>query len=215
MRKIFVFTATAMLLLAACNETEKIQLFNEENLDNWTIFLPDSIEKKSVFRAEEGILYVGGIPNGYIRTKEEYGSYELRLEWRWLEEPKNSGILLHATGEDMLWPNCIEAQLMAENAGDFVLIGKGVGITVHDTVYLIESEEKRFKVIPKFEESSEVTPGQWNSYDIKVTQEKIELKVNGVIQNIGTAPTKNKGSICIQSEGGPMEFRNIYLTPIK
>ncbi len=215
MKKLFVFAVTAMLLLAACNETEKIELFNGENLENWTIFLPDSIEKESVFRAEEGTLFVGGIPNGYIRTKEEYGSYELHLEWRWLEEPKNSGVLLHATGKDMLWPNSIEAQLMVGKAGDFVLIGKGAGITVQDTAYLVESEKKRFKLIPKFEESSEHAPGEWNSYGITVTEGEIELKVNGVIQNIGTAPTKNKGSICIQSEGGPMEFRNIYLIPIE
>ncbi|MEX0981608.1 MAG: DUF1080 domain-containing protein [Bacteroidales bacterium] len=215
MKKIFVFTVVAMLLLAACNETEKIELFGGDNFDNWIIFLPDSIEQESVFHAEEGKLYVGGIPNGYIRTKEEYDSYELHLEWRWMEDPKNSGILLHATGEDVLWPNCIEAQLMAGKAGDFVLIGKGAGITVQDTAYLVESEENRIKVIPKFEESSELAPGQWNSYDIKVTKEEIELKVNGVIQNLGTAPTKSKGSICIQSEGGPLEFRNIYLTPIK
>ena len=215
MRKLLLSLFTAMLLVAATNKTEKIELFNGDNLDNWTIFLPDSIEKESVFRAKKGILYVGGIPNGYIRTKEEYSSYELHLEWRWLEEPKNSGVLLHTTGEDMVWPNCIEAQIKAGNAGDFVLMGKGTGMMVRDAVHLIESEENRYKVIPKFEESSELTPGQWNSYDIKVTKEKIELKVNGIIQNIGSAPTKSKGNICIQSEGGPMEFRNIYLTPIK
>ncbi len=205
---------TFLLAIFACSSEEKIELFNGENLNNWTIFLPDSVDKESVFRAEDGKLFVGGIPNGYIRTIEEYDAYELHLEWRWLEEPKNSGVLLHTTGEDMLWPNCIEAQLMAGKAGDFVLIGKGAGITVKDTVYIIESEENRFKVIPKIEESTELSPGEWNSYDITVTPEKIVLKVNGVVQNTGTSPTKSKGSICIQSEGGPMEFRNIYLRPL-
>lgn len=215
MRKLLLSLLTVMLLVAACNKTEKIELFNGDNLDNWTIFLPDSIEHKSVFRPKEGNLYVAGIPNGYIRTKEEYGSYELHLEYRWLDEPANSGVLLHATGEDMIWPNCIEAQIKAENAGDFVLMGKGTGIVVRDTTYMVESEENRYEVVQKFEESSEYVPGQWNSYDIKVTEDKIELKVNGVIQNIGTAPTKSRGSICIQSEGGPMEFRNIYLIPME
>ena len=205
---------TFLLAIFACSSEEKIELFNGENLNNWTIFLPDSVDKESVFRAEDGKLFVGGIPNGYIRTIEEYDAYELHLEWRWLEEPKNSGVLLHTTGEDMLWPNCIEAQLMAGKAGDFVLIGKGAGITVKDTVYIIESEENRFKVIPKIEESTELSPGEWNSYDITVTPEKIVLKVNGVVQNTGTSPTKSKGSICIQSEGGPMEFRNIDLRPL-
>lgn len=205
---------TFLLALFACSSQEKIELFNGENLDNWSIFLPDSVDQGSVFRVEGGNLFVGGVPNGYIRTIEEYGSYELHAEWRWLEEPKNSGVLLHTTGEDMIWPNCIEAQLMSGKAGDFVLMGKGTGITVNDTAYVIESEEKRYKVIPKFEESSELSPGEWNSYDITVTPEKIVLKVNGVVQNIGTSPTKSKGNICIQSEGGPIEFRNIYLKPL-
>jgi len=205
---------TLLLAMSACSSEEKIELFNGENLDNWSIFLPDSVDQHSVFRAEGGNLYVGGVPNGYIRTVDEYEAYELHLEWRWLEEPKNSGVLLHTTGEDMIWPNCIEAQIKAGNAGDFVLMGKGTGIMVDGMLNVIESEEKRYKALPKMEESSELSPGEWNSYDITVTPEKIVLKVNGVIQNTGTLPTKTKGSICLQSEGGPMEFRNIYLKPL-
>lgn len=215
MKKLFFLPVAALLILSACNNTEKIELFNGENLDNWTIFLPDSVDEESVFRAEDGKLFVGGMPFGYIRTKKEYGSYELHLEWRWVEEPANSGVLLHTTGDDIVWPNCIEAQIKAGNAGDFVLMRQGTGLTVKDSIYMVEPEQRPYMAIPKFEESSELAPGQWNSYDIRVTDEKIELKVNGTVQNIGTAPTKTKGNICIQSEGGPMEFRNIYLKPIK
>jgi hypothetical protein len=215
MKKLFLLPAAALLILSSCSNTEKIELFNGENLDNWTIVLPDSVDKASVFRAEDGKLLVSGVPNGYIRTKEEYDSYELHLEWRWVEEPKNSGVLLHTTGDDMVWPNCIEAQLKAGSAGDFVLMHQGTGLTVKDSTYVVKPDERRYKAIPKFEESSELAPGQWNSYDITVTEEKIELRVNGTLQNIGTAPTKTRGSICLQSEGGPMEFRNINLIPIK
>ncbi len=200
------------LLASACTSNEKIELFNGKNLENWTVFLPDSIEIESVFRVEGENIYIAGIPNAYIRTKEEYSNYNLHLEWRWLEEPKNSGVLLQVTGEDQLWPNCIDAQLMAGNAGDFVLIGKGAGFTRGDSTYVIESEENRYKVIAKFEESSENAPGEWNSYDITVTDSSIKLMVNDILQNECTAPTKSKGNICLQSEGGPMEFRNIYLT---
>jgi len=215
MKKGLIIILIAGAIVSACTTDSKIELFNGENLDNWTIVLPDSVDKASVFRVENGNLYVGGIPNGYIRTNKQYDSYELHLQWRWVEEPKNSGVLLHATGEDMVWPNCIEAQLMAGNAGDFVLIGKGVGITANDTSYMVESEENRFQVIEKKAESSEYEPGEWNTYDITVTEESIKLAVNGVVQNIGTHPTKTRGHICIQSEGGPMEFRNITLDPLK
>lgn len=201
----------AMILISSCTNDERTDLFNGENLDNWTVVLPDTVDQSSVFGVRDGNLYVGGIPNGYIRTNDTYSNYELHVEWRWMAEPKNSGVLLHATGKDMVWPNCIEAQLKAGSAGDFVMIGKGAGITVKDSTYIVQSEENRFAVAPKFEESSENAPGEWNTYEISVTENSIELVVNGVLQNKGTKPTKTEGHICIQSEGGPMEFRNIYL----
>ncbi len=105
----------------------------------------------------------------------------------------------------------ISAQMMAGNAGDLVLIGKDVGITAQDSVYLIESEENRYAILPKLQESSENAPGEWNEYDITVEGDIIEFTVNGTIQNRGIDATKIKGSIAIQSEGGPMQFRNITL----
>jgi hypothetical protein len=214
MKKSHLLLITAAFIFAACGNEEKIELFNGENLDNWTIFLPDSIETESVFRVQNEKIYIGGIPNAYIRTKEEFSSYKLHLEWRWLEEPKNSGVLLHVSGEDMIWPNCIEAQLMAGKAGDFVLIGKDVGLSVNDSAYFISSEEARYAVAPKFEESSENAAGEWNTYEISVDGDNIKLLVNDVLQNECTATSKTKGNICLQSEGGPMEFRNIYILPL-
>ncbi|MDA3824040.1 MAG: DUF1080 domain-containing protein, partial [Bacteroidales bacterium] len=211
MKKTFLFLVSLALITSACTSEEKIELFNGENLDNWNVFLPDTIESETVFTVKEGLILVGGMPFGYISTKEEYSSYKLHVEWRWTEEPKNSGVLLHVSGEDMIWPNCIEAQLMSGNAGDLVLIGKGVGLTVNDTAHVIESEENRYAVLPKNEDSSENPPGEWNTYDITVSETSIELMVNNVHQNTGLKPTKTKGKIGIQSEGGPMEFRNIYL----
>ncbi len=199
------------LITSSCSDTKNTELFNGENLDNWGVFISEDVPQDSVFWVEDGLINVSGIPNAYIRTKAEYENYKLHVEWRWAKEPKNSGILLHITGEDLIWPNCIEAQLKAGKAGDLVLIGKGVGITVRDDIYIIESEENRFAVIDKFLESSENDPGEWNEYDITVDDQVIELKVNGYIQNRGIAATKTKGSIGIQSEGGPMQFRNIYL----
>ncbi|MCF8226158.1 MAG: DUF1080 domain-containing protein [Bacteroidales bacterium] len=215
MRRIILFAILVAVVASSCSVEEKTLLFNGQNLTNWSIHLPDSIDEGSVFYVDDEKIHVGGIPNGYIKTNEMYDNYKLHVEWRWIDQPKNSGVLLHATGEDMIWPNCIEAQLMAGKAGDFVLIGKGSGITVNGQEYLVESEENRYLVSDKFEESSENQPGEWNSYDITVTDTNIKLKVNDVLQNEGINPTRTRGHICIQSEGGPMEFRNIYLVKLK
>jgi len=51
--------------------------------------------------------------------------------------------------------------------------------------------------------------------DIKCSGNTIEVKVNGLLQNKGTGLNVSEGSICLQSEGKEIEFRNVYLTKLK
>jgi len=200
------------LLIASCSSDNKVMLFNGEDLENWNIFVGNSdIEPGEVFWVDEGLIQTTGKPNAYIRTRETFSNFNLHVEWRWTEQPTNSGVLIHVQGEDRLWPLSIECQLMHEHAGDIVLIGKGSGITIKDSTYLITSEENRFAIIPKFEEVSENPAGEWNSYDITSLDGTIEVKVNGVLQHTGSDMTLTEGNILLQSEGSPMQFRNLYL----
>jgi len=200
------------LLIASCSPDNKVTLFNGEDLENWNIFVGNSdLEPGDVFWVDEGVIQTSGKPNAYIRTKETFSNFNLHVEWRWTEQPTNSGVLIHVQGEDRLWPLSIECQLMHEHAGDIVLIGKGSGITIKDSTYLITSEENRFAIIPKFEEESENPAGEWNSYDITSLDGTIEVKVNGVLQHTGSDMTLTEGNILLQSEGSPMQFRNLYL----
>jgi hypothetical protein len=63
------------------------------------------------------------------------------------------------------------------------------------------------------ESSSENPPGEWNRYDIVCEGDSIQLTVNGVLQNKGAGANPPSGAICLQSEGSPIQFRNIYLKP--
>lgn len=203
------------LMLISCNTEKKIELFNGQDLDNWTIYVDsEDVEPKDLFYVEDGLMNTLGDPFGYIRTKESYSNYKLHLEWRWVNEASNSGVLLQVQGKDMIFPHCVEAQLWDGRAGDFVLMGKGAAITVKDSTYTVLSEDKRYLVISKFEESSEKPAGEWNSYDITSLDGIIELSVNGILQNLVTGSTLTEGNIALQSEGAPMQFRNIYLQPL-
>jgi len=203
------------LLVLSCNMDDKIELFNGQDLDNWKIVVgSEDGEPRDLFYVEDGLMNTIGDPFDYIQTKESYSNYKLHLEWRWTEEPSNSGVLLNVQGPELIFPHCVEAQLMHGKAGDFVLMGKGAAITVKDSTYLVTSEEKRYLAIPKFEESSENPAGEWNTYDITSKDGSLELYVNGVLQNKGTGMTLTEGNIALQSEGGPMQFRNIYLQPL-
>ncbi len=203
------------LVVLSCSTEKKIELFNGQDLDNWNIIVDsEDGEPKDLFYVEDGLMNTLGDPFGYIRTKESYSNYKLHLEWRWTEEPSNSGVLLNVQGPELIFPHCVEAQLMHGKAGDFVLMGKGAAITVKDSTYLVTSEERRYLAIQKFEESSENPAGEWNSYDITSKDGILELYVNSVLQNKGTGMTLTEGNIALQSEGGPMQFRNIYLQPL-
>jgi hypothetical protein len=145
-----------------------------------------------------------------MRTKAQYADYRLHLEWRWPGKPTNSGVLLHAQGPDQVWPKTIECQLKSGSAGDFVLIN-GPGITVDGKD--MQDKEKQFVVAKKKELSSEKSAGQWNAYDIHCQGDTIRCYVNGMLQNEGRDATITSGWVCLQSEGSPIEFRNIYIEP--
>jgi len=211
--------SAALLILSlavlSCSTEKKIELFNGQDLDNWNIIVDsEDGEPEDLFYVEDGIMHTLGAPFGYIRTKESYSNYKLHVEWRWTNEPTNSGVLINVQGKDMIFPHCIEAQLMNGKAGDIVLMGKGAGINVKDTDYMVESEENRYMAIEKFEESSEKAAGEWNSYEITSLDGNLELLVNGVLQNKGSGMTLTEGNIALQSEGSPLQFRNIWLQPL-
>lgn len=206
---LFIVAATLVL---SCNSDKKVMVFNGKDLDNWSVYVGSpEVDPSDLFWVQDGMIQTSGIPNGYIRTKETYSNFKLHVEWRWIEEPTNSGVLIHVQGEDMIWPHCIECQLMNEHAGDLVLMGKGAGITVRDSTYMVTSEERRYRALPKFAEVSENPAGEWNSYDITSLDGDLEVLVNGVLQHKGTGMTLREGNILLQSEGSPIQFRNIYL----
>jgi hypothetical protein len=128
----------------------------------------------------------------------------LNLEWRWAETPRNSGVLVHMSGEDHVWPKSIEAQLMHRNAGDFFVIG-GTDFK--------ERTNKNSRRVPKKKPSNEKPAGEWNRMQVTCKGETITVRVNGELQNQATGCTVTNGRICLQSEGAPIQFRNVYLEP--
>lgn len=211
MKKLSQITLVGMLLILAtsCTDTKEY-LFNGENLDGWTIFVSDSsVDAEDFFYVNEGVIETIGVPNGYLRTVKEYSNYHLHVEWRYTEEPTNSGIFLHTTGPDLWAVNHYQGQLKHGNAGDFIVNGVGISATVQDTVY--SSTEAVKPLLPKLHDSNEKPAGEWNSYDITCKGSTIELRVNGLLQNVATDCSHSKGNIGLQAEGSKIQFRNIWL----
>lgn len=183
--------------------TGRIEVWNGEDFSGWKKFVPDKkVNVDTVWTIIDGVINCTGVPTGYLRTVNNYANYKLSFEWRWPSEVGNSGVLLHMSKPDSIWPKCIEAQLKADNAGDFYLMG-GTEIKEHIN--------KESKLVAKMSESSENAPGEWNKYKIICNENTITLFVNGILQNTGTNTSVKKGKIGFQSEGKPIQFRNIVL----
>jgi hypothetical protein len=216
-KRLFLLLALALLLIPAVSsarskkekkqKTETIRLFNGRNLDNWAFQLKDpSADPAKVFYVQDGVIHISGNPFGYMRTRQAYSDYTLKLEWRWPVEATNSGVFIHAQLPDTIWPRCIECQLAAGNAGDFICAN---GSDMN------ERTDKSKRQIKKSAPSSEKPTGEWNIMEVTCKDNSITVSVNGVLQNKGTGVSARSGFICLQSEGKDIEFRNVILTKSK
>jgi hypothetical protein len=186
---------------------EIIQLFNGKDLNNWVFKLKDpSVDPATVFTVTNGVIHITGNPFGYMRTKESYTNYSLHVEWRWPSEATNSGVFVHAQPPDSIWLKCVECQLKAGNAGDFVCMN-GSDMT--------EKTDKTKASVKKLAVSSENPVGEWNTMEVVCKANTIEVKVNGILQNRGTNVNLSSGSVCLQSEGKDIEFRNVIISKLK
>lgn len=184
-----------------------VSLFNGENFDGWYMWSEDpNADPKETWLAKDGAIYCTGVPQGFLRTDKEYSNYVFTFDWQWPKEPGNSGVLLHMTDGEKVWPVSMEAQLMNDRAGDLIGMASHLEFNTH--------ENKRSRYAPKMNESNEKASGGWNSYEITCKGDEIELKINGVLQNKGTGIPLQKGFIGFQSEGVPIALRNLKLTPL-
>jgi putative membrane-bound dehydrogenase-like protein len=186
-----------------------VKLFDGVDLKGWTSCSSDSSSKTAdVWSASDDILHCKGNPIGYLRTEADYEDFQLTVEWRFPpgSTPGNSGVLLRMTGPDKVWPKSIEAQLESRNAGDIWNIDD-VDMDVDRTRTSGRRTEKEFPC-------NENPPGEWNRYVITMNGGDLTLEVNGLVQNRARWCAAVGGKICLQSEGAPIEFRNIVLRPI-
>jgi hypothetical protein len=214
MRKTRTWLACAGLLAmtASAQGAEKIRLFNGKDLTGWKAVLDDPGAKaEDVWSVKDGVLACKGKPVGYIRTeKDDYKDYTLTLQWRWVnKEGGNNGVLVHTStpGALGIWPKSIEVQLAAGNAGDFWVIG--TDLDVPD-----EATRKKDRRHINLTDGSEKPAGEWNTMEIVCKGDTIRVKVNGELVNEATNCNVTSGAISLQSEGAPIEFREIELTPL-
>ena len=233
----FLVLAPVLSAADAVAPSAPLDLFNGRDLAGWTQAVrAGDTPDPGTWTVADGVLKCSGKPNGYIRTEGSYKSYKLTLEWRWSgpdlppnaqgqPRMRNSGVLVHISGPDTVWPKSIEAQLMQTNAGDIYDIGsvgfaeltavreKAVAAAGADAEAVKRAQAQR--KVARAKDSSEKPVGEWNTYEITCSGDTVTLRVNGVEQNRATKVGATEGHIALQSESAPIEFRNVRLTPLE
>jgi hypothetical protein len=187
----------------------EVSLFAGKDLSQWTFLLPEGGKMEDVWSIDgEGVLVCKGNPVGYLRTKDSFTDYVLKLEWRFNPVTKkagNSGVLLRVQEPDQVWPRSIEAQLMSGSAGDFWNIGNFV--MTADAGRTNGRNTKHLR-------ANEQPLGEWNEYEIIVDGGDVTLNVNGETLNAASNCERIPGTIALQSEGAEIHFRRVRLAPI-
>jgi len=195
----------------AVRSTPAGALFNGRDLSGWRVFLADrAADTRAVWSvAPDGVLRLATKASCLLRTERAFSNYRLHAEWRWpADAPANTngGIFFHIGEPDAIWPVCLGVQIANTDAGQ--LVGQG-GADI-PAAPLINAKKRT----PKLAAASEKPLGQWNTGELVCRDDNVEVTINGVRQNRVEKISVTSGGIGIQLEGFPVEFRNLWLTPL-
>ena len=202
--------ATAQDVIAPARHP--VELFNGANFDGWTFCMKKGADPMKTWSVTNGVIHCTGRPTGYLRTKQGYSNYVLTVEWRFVKiAPKadNTGVLVHMQLPDKVWPMCIQNQGLSGRQGDlFVMAG------AECKEHLASGKDANTPVALRGE-PNEKPIGEWNTNVTVCAGNDVKAVINGKLLNEITECTVSSGFIGIQSEGGDIEIRKIYLEPLK
>jgi hypothetical protein len=174
---------------------------------------------------EDGTIYCTGKPVGVIRSKNEVTNLELVVEWRHLKPAGNSGVFVWVPPQALenlkpgALPKGIEVQVLdTAYKTNYEKGGKKADwFTTHGDVFPVGVKMKPFpptspngqRSYPK-QELSKSSP-EWNHYYIRAINGEVRLWVNGTEVSGGNEIEPRKGYLCLESEGSPIEFKNLRI----
>ena len=184
---------------------------------------------EDTWRWENGHGYCSGKPTGVIRYRELLENFELSLEWMHKKNAGNSGVFVWATPKSI-----------AKLAAGHGRLPHGIEVQVLDLGYAEAYTKRHNKPADWFTSHGDVFPvgpikmnpfppvapngrrsfptkettkgiNQWNYYYVRAVDGEVRLWVNGEEVSGGDGIDPSSGYLCLESEGSPIEFRNIRL----
>jgi len=184
-------------------------LFDGKSLAGW-----EAVDGPiSSWEAQDGMLVCVGKGGGWLSTTDEYGDFELELEFR-LPKGGNSGVFIRAPHEGNPAYTGMELQVLDDAADEYKDLRPD---QYTGSVYGIAAAEPR---VTK-------PAGEWQSMRIRCVGRDIEVEVNGTqvvktnlddhLDKAETNPgiKRTTGHIGLQNHGSGVEYRNVKLRAVK
>jgi hypothetical protein len=186
-----------------------VPLFNGENLDGW---VPINV-KPETFSVKDGVIYCTGQPIGIMRTDRMYENFILELEWRHLKPGGNAGLFVWSDGviaPGTPFARSIEVQILDGHETENYT-SHGDVFSIHGASFVPDRPHPNGweRSLPS-EKRAKPSP-HWNHYRVECNDGRISLAVNGKVVSGGHSARPRKGYICLESEGSPVEFRNLRI----
>lgn len=200
-----------------------VALFNGKNLDGWIgrgHFDPRRLatmspEERADFdkdnaaslaahwRVEDGEIVNDG-QGVYLTTGREYGDFELLVDWKMVSPNTDSGIYLRGCPQVQIWDPDNPREV--KNGAP-----RGSGALWNNNA----DAPGRFPTV-----KADRPVGEWNTFRIRMVGDRVTVHFNGqlvvddaVMNNFWDreSPMFARGVIQLQTHGGEMRFRNVFL----
>jgi hypothetical protein len=177
---------------------------------------------------KDGVAHCTGKPVGVIRSQKMFTNFELVATWRHLRSGGNSGIFvwtaeaaLKGLTPGKLPPGGIEVQVLDLGYAEQYERSEGKKadwFTTHGDVFPVGTA--KMKPFPPTSPSGERSfprkqlskgVGQWNHYYVRCINGEVRLWVNGEEVSGGTDCEPRTGYLCLESEGAPVEFKDLRI----
>ncbi|MCC7014051.1 MAG: DUF1080 domain-containing protein [Planctomycetes bacterium] len=183
-------------------------LFNGRDLSGWH----NVNGAPSTWTVVDGKIRCSGIPTGILRTDKQYENFEFEMEWRHLVDAGNAGLFIWSdalTARGQPFSRAIEVQVMSGMEGPGYT-SDGDMFAIHGAT--MKPDNGRGGSSRAFPTEARMNPGgEWNHYRVRGVDGVLELAVNGKVVTSGRECSPRKGYICLESEGAPIEFRNLRI----
>jgi hypothetical protein len=231
----FVLVSTTSGIGAEPRPSESPKAFIDGTGIGWnalaeTDFVPvNGTSDTWIWRA--GVVHCTGRPTGVMRTRKQYTNFEFVIQWKHLEAGGNSGLFV--------WTP--DASLKDLKSGH--LPKSGIEVQILDHGYVEKFEKTTGKKAVNFTTNGDVFPygtakmtplpptspngirsfprknlskgfGKWNHYYVRAINAEIRLWVNGEEVSGCTNCEPRSGFLCLESEGAPVEFRELKIRPL-